>query len=64
MTNENSITKAVKQAGGTSRVAAKLRVSSRTVSNWQAQGFVPNYYRAEELAALVNMPIEALRRPG
>jgi hypothetical protein len=60
---ENSVIKAVREGGGASRVAAKLRVSSRTVSNWQAQGFVPNYYRAEELAALVNVPVETLRRP-
>jgi len=64
MTNENSVIKAIKDAGGPSRAAAKLRVSSRTISNWQAQGFIPNYYRAEELAALVNVPIETLRKPS
>jgi len=63
MTIENSITKAVKQAGGPSRVAAVLRVSSRSIANWQVQGYVPNFYRAEELANLANVPVETLRRP-
>jgi len=64
MTNTNFVKEAIHTAGGPSRVAAQLRVSSRTVSNWQAQGFVPNYYRAEELAALSNVPVSTLRKPG
>lgn len=63
MTTENFVKEAIRNAGGPSRVAAELRISSRTVSNWQAQGYIPNYYRAEELAALASVPVSTLRRP-
>jgi hypothetical protein len=60
---QNAVIQAVKTAGGPSRVAAVLRVSSRSITNWQVQGYVPNFYRAEELADLANVPVETLRRP-
>lgn len=62
MTTKNFVKEAVQIAGGASRVAAQLKVSSRAVSTWQLQGFVPNYYRAEELAALANVPVSVLRK--
>ncbi|WP_150626728.1 helix-turn-helix domain-containing protein [Pandoraea captiosa] len=64
MTTKNFVKEAVQIAGGATRVAAQLKVSSRAVSTWQLQGFVPNYYRAEELAALANVPVSVLRRPS
>jgi hypothetical protein len=60
--NANHIQAAVHQAGGPSRVAAELRVSSRAVNTWQNKGYVPKYDDAERLAALAEIPIGLLRK--
>ncbi|MGO4575000.1 hypothetical protein AB4Z48_03010 [Cupriavidus sp. 2TAF22] len=62
MNIENNITTAVRMAGGPSRVAAELRVSSRAVNTWQNKGYVPKYDAAEKLAALVGLSISTLRK--
>lgn len=54
---------AVRRAGGPSRVAAELRVSSRTVNAWQCKGYVPRYDNAEKLALLTGIPLAELRKP-
>jgi len=61
--NSNPIQEAVRRAGGPSRVAAELRVSSRAVNTWQNKGYVPKYDDAEQLARLADMPLESLRKP-
>ena len=60
--NSNPIQEAVRRAGGPSRVAAELRVSSRAINTWQNKGYVPKYDAAEQLARLADMPLESLRK--
>lgn len=53
---------AVTKAGGVTRVANKIGVSSATVYLWINNGFVPNYDRAMRLAELSGVPFKDLRR--
>jgi hypothetical protein len=62
MNKENNVISAVRIAGGPSRVAAELRVSSRAVNTWQNKGYVPKYDYAQRLAALVGVPVATLRK--
>lgn len=55
MSNPNPVRIAVRQAGGPSRVATSLRVSSRAVADWQQRGYVPKWHNAEALAILSGM---------
>lgn len=59
----NPIQEAVRRAGGPSRVAAELRVSSRAVNSWQNKGYVPKLDYAARLAELAEMPVNVLRKP-
>lgn len=62
MNTENNVISAVRNAGGPSRVAAELRVSSRAVKTWQNKGYVPKYDCAQRLATLVGVSVATLRK--
>ncbi len=57
----NIVRAAVDAVGGATRVANKLGVSSSTVHSWIQKGRVPNYDRAEALAALSKISMRQLR---
>ena len=63
MSDLNPVRMAVHQAGGPTRVAAQLKVSSRAVASWQQRGYVPKRHNAEALAALSYMSLIMLIRP-
>ena len=60
MTN-NDVYRAVHRAGGPTRVAIHLKVSTQSVHRWMVSGVIPKFDKAEALAKLSKVEVENLR---